>query len=307
MDPPSNPVSSDNDIASLIQLATAAVAVLVSSTSASAVTTFPSTTVSATAVSDSQGSTGRVTVEVGGQTFTLFPRLVAELRNMIWKESFEGRATIALGHECYRSATCYDAEKAWKRENSTPLPAAFYASKESRTEALRHYDLIYRSKVNAPVKFNGLRPICASSGDLFWLEFITLMHSPGELHDWLSAVKVSYPSFLDKVTTLEVRGTFTQAFFVNIFAVNKRTSLLAQDFRKMYCASFLLFPALKEITFTGKRGDQDWNNPAGMLLLTALESWITAFLNNAKTAFKSQEAPTVSFRSFKTFEESLDE
>ncbi|KAH9211410.1 hypothetical protein DL95DRAFT_412181 [Leptodontidium sp. 2 PMI_412] len=303
MDPPSNLASSDNHSASLVLLTTAALSALASSTSQTSAVALSATPT----VSISRGSNGQVTIMVGGETFTDFPTLPAELRTKIWKHTFEVREAIALGHKCYMSAACDDADKAWKRENNTPLPDALFISQESRTEVLKYYSIIHRSDVNAPVKFGGIRPICASPTDLFWIEFVTLMHSPGELHDWLSALKTSYPGFLNKVTKLEVRGTFSQAFFVNIFAVNRKASLLTQDFRKMYCASFLLFPALKEITFTGKRGDEDWNDTAGMMFLRALESWIVGFLNGAKVVFETREAPKVTFRSFKTFEESLSE
>ncbi|KAH7342498.1 hypothetical protein BKA65DRAFT_478380 [Rhexocercosporidium sp. MPI-PUGE-AT-0058] len=300
MDPSSNLASSDNNNTLFVQSAGTPTSALTSSTS-------PSTSAASapTTVLVSQDSNGQLTIHAGAQIFTCFGRMPNELKAMVWKRTFSDRETIALGHVVYKSEACGDAERAWKRENTIPLPVALCVNQQSRTEALKHFTIIDRSQIAAPVKFGGLRPICAKSTDLFWLEFVTLVHSPDELHDWLSAVKTEHTEFFKSITKLEVRGTFTERFFVMIFNDNRTKNMASQDFRKMYCGSFLLFPALKEITFTGKKGDRDWENAMGRMVLKGLENWIVGFLKNARSAFNDHVAPTVTFRPFMTFENSL--
>ena len=177
---------------------------------------------------------------------------------------------------------------AFIEENSRPLPAALFVNKESRDHALGFYTIIYRDEIAAPIKFAGLRPICAKASDIFWVEFITLMNCPDELHDWLSALKVTNPSFINSITKLEIRDTFGEFFFVRVLNDNWKVCKSSTDLdpsRKMICGSLLLFPAIKEITFTGKDGDKDWVNLLGRIQLEQLKAWIVAFLGQLKVLF----------------------
>lgn len=158
------------------------------------------------------------------------------------------------------------------------------------------------------------------------MNFMTIVNSAGELHDWLQGLKVAQPDFLAKVEKLEVRGTFTEKFFVRQFSLSNMKCLLAGDLRKLICGSFLLFPSLKEITFTGKKGDLSRDTDVGKIELENLRLWIVKLLESARTQFtgagkvvSSQaypiselsligfQAPAVTFRRFKTFDEVLEE
>lgn len=46
----------------------------------------------------------------------------------------------------------------------------------------------------------------------------------------------------------------------------------------MICGVLLLFPTLKEISFTGKSGDKDWDTPKGKAMLDKLMAWVVDFL-----------------------------
>ncbi|KAH7419530.1 hypothetical protein BKA64DRAFT_634210 [Cadophora sp. MPI-SDFR-AT-0126] len=251
-------------------------------------------------------------IQVGATTFTSFPSMPLELRLKVWGYTFEEREAVCLEHKVYKSDVNDDSTKAFILENNKYLPAALFVNQESRGHAVSKHTIVFRSQIAAPVKFDGLRPICAKTSDVFWVEFITIMNTHEELYEWLSALKTHKPGFLDKITRLEVRGTFTQMFFVGVLTGNMRECLLnpgADPLQKMMLGSFLLFPALKEITFTGKRGDMDWVTGLGRLQLEQLKAWIVKFLEKCKNMFtlNGKEAPTVTFRPFKTFQQVIDE
>ncbi|PVH80012.1 hypothetical protein DL98DRAFT_588793 [Cadophora sp. DSE1049] len=260
----------------------------------------------------SQDGQALAEIQVGATTFTLFPTMPLELRSKVWGHSFEEIEAICIEHKVYKSDIDDDSNKAFVLENQRALPVALFVNQESRRQALSKHTILYRSQIPAAVKYDGPRPICAKASDIFWIEFLTLMNSPDELYDWLSAVKTYNSGFVDKVTKLEVRGTFTQMFFTGVLNSNKDKCMKSGDadpFRNMKFASFLLFPALKEITFTGKNGDKDWVTPLGRNQLEQLKAWIVVFLEKLKAVFKLNggAAPTVTFRPFKNFQKLIDE
>lgn len=182
---------------------------------------------------------------------------------------------------------------AFIEENKRLLPVALFVNKESRDHALGCHTIIHRDEIAAPIKYAGLRPLCAKASDVFWVEFITMMNCPDELHDWISAIKTNHAGFIDSITKLAVRGTFSEFFFPRVLNDNKNTCQSSAEIdpsRKMICGSLLLFPALKEITFTGKNGDKDWVTPLGSIQLEQLKAWIIAFLEQLKPLFNDGTA-----------------
>ncbi|KAG4413737.1 hypothetical protein IFR04_013132 [Cadophora malorum] len=257
----------------------------------------------------SQTEQALAALQAGTTTFTLFSTMPAEMRLKVWGHTFESKEAVCIEHNVYKSDVNDDSTKAFIEENKRLLPVALFVNKESRDHALGCHTIIHRDEIAAPIKYAGLRPLCAKASDVFWVEFITMMNCPDELHDWISAIKTNHAGFIDSITKLEVRGTFSEFFFPRVLNDNKNTCQSSAEIdpsRKMICGSVLLFPALKEITFTGKDDDKDWVTPLGRLQLEQLKAWIVAFLEQLKPLFNGGAAPKVTFRPFKTFQQLMD-
>ncbi|CZS95562.1 uncharacterized protein RAG0_05158 [Rhynchosporium agropyri] len=248
-------------------------------------------------------------LQLGAKTFTEFPKLSAELRVKVWKFTYPERQQITLEHLCYMSGSCNEEKNtAWKQENMQHFPVALHVNHESRNEVLRTCLIIHPAAMAIAVNSTIGLPICAHHSDMYAVQFTTLLYNAGEFHDCLSVLKISQPRLFNKITKLEVRDTLTQFFLLKLFTDNRRSNLgSAGNTRKIYCGSFLLFPALKEITFTGMSTDGNWENLMVKKSLDNLKDWVVRFLEIAKLHFNDGIAPKVIFRPFKTVQEVLEE
>ncbi|KAL2075853.1 hypothetical protein VTL71DRAFT_796 [Oculimacula yallundae] len=238
-----------------------------------------------------------VSQDVSGATvFTLFRRMPLELRNKVWSYTVPDSQQITLEHLCYISGACDDASKGeWLQQDLNQLPVGLFVNKESRLEVLRIMKKVNFNKLSHPIDTAVMRPVYTTKSDLFTVEFSTLLYEAGDFYDRISALD---PVIRMGITKLEVRNTFTLFFIVKLFVDNTKKNLTIgnpADFRKLYCGSFLSFPALKEIIFTGRSSDGNWENAADKISLKSLEVWIVKFLQASKTAFNND---TVSFHTF---------
>ncbi|KAK0125678.1 hypothetical protein ONS95_000318 [Cadophora gregata] len=237
-----------------------------------------------------QGLEVLAVIESDPSTFLKFSNMPMELRLKVWHYNFKEAKAVCVEHMVYKTDVNDDSTKAFLLEDKRALPVALH--------------------VNPKVMYCGLRPLCAKFSDVFWVEFITLMNNTDDIYDWLFALKKAKLGLLELITKLEVRGTFTEWFFVGQLLINKKECLNSGDpdpLQKMKFASLSLFQALKEINFTGISGDKDWETVRGKMNLEQLKAWIVIVLEKSKHFFNSKTAPTVTFRPFKTFQQVIDE
>jgi hypothetical protein len=77
-----------------------------------------------------------------GPRFTLFPKLPAELRLMIWKAALPGPRLVEVNFGFKNNEFCFGSELASCTSPTAP-PAILGACGESRTEALKYYGLCF--------------------------------------------------------------------------------------------------------------------------------------------------------------------
>jgi hypothetical protein len=98
---------------------------------------------------DHNGSEGLVesdVLEAGQRTFTLFPKLPAELRLRVWKYSLPGPQYI----EVQMSLSSFIQYPQWKFVSQDKAPAAFFVCHESRAEATKNYKLLRGTQSGTP-------------------------------------------------------------------------------------------------------------------------------------------------------------
>lgn len=84
--------------------------------------------------------------------FTIFPKLLPELRIMIWRFAANHERTITIhdfgGSECHRTGR-------FAKHNATAVPGVLHANSEARATGLKHYTLRFGPQFNGnPIYFN---------------------------------------------------------------------------------------------------------------------------------------------------------
>lgn len=84
--------------------------------------------------------------------FTIFPKLLPELRIMIWRFAANHERTITIhdfgGSECHRTGR-------FAKHNATAVPGVLHANSEARATGFMHYTLRFGPQFNGnPIYFN---------------------------------------------------------------------------------------------------------------------------------------------------------
>ncbi|PBP17499.1 hypothetical protein BUE80_DR011721 [Diplocarpon rosae] len=252
--------------------------------------------------SSSSSSVQATPPSMDNNKFTFFGKLPPEMRSKIWRMAFPAPDHFCLGHAPFKNTG--EAKAIWDIENKAALPITLRVCQGSREETLRNYSLLYPSEINGCSSARQFtRPICAdASKDVGWIEFATLMAGHEQLHDWLSGVTESNSTFMQALTTLEVREFFFFDYFKRMFVNNYQKT---RNCRGRYCASFLQFPGLKKITFTGSNMGRDWESDEGRALMRWFGNWIGAFLEENKASFSGGKIPALIFRPYRTIQDAV--
>ncbi|APA09467.1 hypothetical protein SS1G_12272 [Sclerotinia sclerotiorum 1980 UF-70] len=86
-------------------------------------------------------------------TFTCFGELPTELRILIWGMVCEQRRNISIQlNQSYKQVDLppHQRRDGYICASNTPHPSVFYACKESREEAFKHYSLLFQEKLISP-------------------------------------------------------------------------------------------------------------------------------------------------------------
>ncbi|KAH7360724.1 hypothetical protein BKA65DRAFT_533972 [Rhexocercosporidium sp. MPI-PUGE-AT-0058] len=128
--------------------------------------------------------------------FLLFPKLPAELRFKIWILSLPCLRTVELHYNALNSHTM----------SSTPAPAAFYTSRESRREALKQYSLLFEDYVLNSSAYIDVRTDTLYLCDILTEEFaFTLGSCWSEYVNYFrSMFKTIRPSILEALVHLAI-------------------------------------------------------------------------------------------------------
>jgi hypothetical protein len=93
---------------------------------------------------------GSLAIPAEGQTFTRFPKLPLELRNIVWEYASNQPRNLDIWASTTGTITFQRSSEAQKYEyyafkyyTTQPVPGILHASQESRTAALQFYDLSF--------------------------------------------------------------------------------------------------------------------------------------------------------------------
>ncbi|KAF7863988.1 hypothetical protein EAF04_006953 [Stromatinia cepivora] len=110
---------------------------------------------------DSDHGTRNNKLGIAPTTFTCFGKLPTELRILIWGMACEQQRNISIElHPSYKPGDLppYQRRDGYICASNTPHPNVFYASKESRKEALKYYSLFFGEKLTNPRFSIGTQP-----------------------------------------------------------------------------------------------------------------------------------------------------
>ncbi|KAE9363606.1 hypothetical protein N431DRAFT_564235 [Stipitochalara longipes BDJ] len=99
---------------------------------------------------------------VSSESFTVFPKLVVELRLKVWRSAFPPPRHVKLDlsyHFCEHDISP-EIEAMQDHDLSLPLPVTLFVNHESREETLRHYIVVWRSNMIDTVKGYIEKPFC---------------------------------------------------------------------------------------------------------------------------------------------------
>lgn len=145
--------------------------------------------------------------------FTLFPELPIEIRLQIFRTMFPSSRHVCLDVDF---PWTFNYESSIQAQNRIPLPPTLFINQESRSETLKHYQVVFKSDSTA---FKGYepfaeRPFCFNSRiDSVYITFGSLHGGTNyrRFDTWMDYLNAQLPGGTNSIQSLEVRDMSWEA------------------------------------------------------------------------------------------------